>query len=74
MKTLEELDACYRAMPPVAAMGIESTGWDGQRLRLRAPLAFVQYDDGRAALGVCPICAMAMPPPRPATPPHDFVA
>ncbi|KFN45942.1 YiiD C-terminal domain-containing protein [Arenimonas metalli] len=46
MKTLEELDACYRAMPPVAAMGIESTGWDGQRLRLRAPLAANINDKG----------------------------
>lgn len=46
MKTLEELDACYRAMPPVAAMGIESAGWDGQRLRLRAPLAANINDKG----------------------------
>lgn len=46
MKTLEELDACYRAMPPVAAMGIHSAGWDGQRLRLRAPLAANINDKG----------------------------
>ena len=46
MKTLEELDACYRAMPPVAAMGIESAGWDGQRLRLHAPLAANINDKG----------------------------
>ena len=46
MKTLEELDACYRAMPPVAAMGIQSAGWDGQRLRLRAPLAANINDKG----------------------------
>ena len=29
MKTLEELDACYRAMPPVAAMGIQSAVYAG---------------------------------------------
>lgn len=46
MKTLEELDACYRAMPPVAAMGIQSAGWDGQRLRLQAPLAANINDKG----------------------------
>lgn len=46
MKTLEELDACYHAMPPVAAMGIRSAGWDGQRLRLRAPLAANINDKG----------------------------
>lgn len=46
MKTLEELDACYRAMPPVAAMGIQGAGWDGQRLRLRAPLAANINDKG----------------------------
>lgn len=46
MKTLEELDACYRAMPPVAAMGIHGAGWDGQRLRLRAPLAANINDKG----------------------------
>lgn len=46
MKTLEELDACYRAMPPVAAMGIQGAAWDGQRLRLRAPLAANINDKG----------------------------
>jgi thioesterase domain-containing protein len=46
MKTLEQLDACYLAMPPVAAMGIRSAGWDGRVLRLRAPLAANVNDKG----------------------------
>ena len=46
MNTLEALDACYRAMPPVAAMGIQSAGWDGRVLRLQAPLAANINDKG----------------------------
>lgn len=46
MKTLQELDACYQAMPPVAAMGIRSAGWDGRVLRLQAPLAANTNDKG----------------------------
>ena len=45
---LRQLDAHYQAMPPVAAMRLSITGYDGQRLRLRAPLAANVNDKGCA--------------------------
>src|SRR6476619_6172927 len=42
------LDAHYRAMPPVAAMGIGIAGYDGECLRLHAPLARHVNDKGCA--------------------------
>ncbi len=38
MNPLEKLNAHYRAMPPVAAMGIRAVEFDGDTLRLHAPL------------------------------------
>lgn len=38
MTPLEKLNAHYRAMPPVAAMGIRAVAFDGHTLRLHAPL------------------------------------
>lgn len=46
MKTLQDLNASYQAMPPVAAMAIHAVAWDGQRLRLAAPLAANVNDKG----------------------------
>ena len=45
---LRQLDAHYQAMPPVAAMRLSIAGYDGQRLRLRAPLAANVNDKGCA--------------------------
>ena len=45
---LEHLDAHYRGMPPVAAMQVSIAGYDGERLRLRAPLAHNVNDKGCA--------------------------
>lgn len=45
---LRELDAHYRAMPPVAAMQLAIAGYDGTRLRLQAPLAAHVNDKGCA--------------------------
>jgi thioesterase domain-containing protein len=45
---LRQLDAHYPAMPPVAAMRLSIAGYDGQRLRLRAPLAANVNDKGCA--------------------------
>jgi len=42
------LDAHYQAMPPVAAMGVSINGYDGESLRLRAPLALHVNDKGCA--------------------------
>ncbi|WP_295362695.1 YiiD C-terminal domain-containing protein [Arenimonas sp.] len=39
MDLLDELNAHYDAMPPVAAMQVRAVHYDGQRLRLHAPLA-----------------------------------
>lgn len=39
MSRLDELNAHYEAMPPVAAMRIRATAYDGDCLRLHAPLA-----------------------------------
>ena len=39
MSRLDELNAHYDAMPPVAAMRIRATAYDGDCLRLHAPLA-----------------------------------
>lgn len=38
MDLLDELNAHYDAMPPVAAMQVRAVHYDGQRLRLHAPL------------------------------------
>lgn len=46
--TLRHLDAHYQAMPPVAAMHLAIDGYDGRRLRLRAPLAVHVNDKGCA--------------------------
>jgi hypothetical protein len=36
---LEQLDRALAGMPPVAAMAIRVAGFEGKRLRLRAPLS-----------------------------------
>ncbi len=45
---LRALDAHYQAMPPVAALQLRIAGYDGQRLRLRAPLSAHVNDKGCA--------------------------
>jgi thioesterase domain-containing protein len=45
---LRHLDAHYQAMPPVAAMRLSIAGYDGQRLRLHAPLSVHVNDKGCA--------------------------
>jgi len=45
---LQHLDAHYQAMPPVAAMQLRIAGYDGHRLRLRAPLSLHVNDKGCA--------------------------
>jgi len=45
---LARLDAYYQAMPPVAAMHLRISHYDGQRLRLHAPLARHVNDKGCA--------------------------
>ena len=45
---LQQLDAHYQAMPPVAAMHVSISGYDGTRLRLHAPLAANVNDKGCA--------------------------
>ena len=45
---LRALDAHYQAMPPVAAMRLRIAGYDGERLRLRAPLSAHVNDKGCA--------------------------
>lgn len=45
---LAHLDAHYQDMPPVAAMHVAIVGYDGDRLRLRAPLAANVNDKGCA--------------------------
>ncbi|WP_147653547.1 YiiD C-terminal domain-containing protein [Vulcaniibacterium gelatinicum] len=45
---LRALDAHYRSMPPVAALGLSIAGYDGRHLRLRAPLAANVNDKGCA--------------------------
>ncbi|MEJ7746391.1 MAG: YiiD C-terminal domain-containing protein [Luteimonas sp.] len=45
---LMRLDACYQAMPPVAAMRMRIAAYDGARLRLHAPLACHVNDKGCA--------------------------
>jgi thioesterase domain-containing protein len=45
---LAHLDAHYRGMPPVAAMEVAIVGYDGQALRLRAPLSRNINDKGCA--------------------------
>ena len=42
------LQAHYQAMPPVAAMGVAITGYDGDALHLQAPLARHVNDKGCA--------------------------
>ena len=45
---LQHLDAHYQAMPPVAALRMSISGYDGTRLRLHAPLAANVNDKGCA--------------------------
>lgn len=45
---LQRLLAHYQAMPPVATMQLGIAGYDGQRLRLHAPLAAHVNDKGCA--------------------------
>lgn len=45
---LAELDGHYRAMPPVAALQLEPATFDGEALRLRAPLSANVNDKGCA--------------------------
>lgn len=45
---LDRLRKLLAAMPPVAALRIEIEGFDGERLRLRAPLAINLNDKGSA--------------------------
>ena len=45
---LRMLDAHYQAMPPVAALQLRIAGYDGERLRLHAPLAANVNDKGCA--------------------------
>lgn len=45
---LERLQAHFDGMPPVAAMQVGVTGWDGDCLRLSAPLATHVNDKGCA--------------------------
>lgn len=47
---LRALDAHYRSMPPVAAMGIAIGGREGDTLSLRAPLA-LNVNDKHCAFG-----------------------
>lgn len=48
MTPLDTLNSQYLAMPPVAAMGIRATAFDGDVLRLQAPLAANINDKGSA--------------------------
>jgi thioesterase domain-containing protein len=48
MNPLDQLNAHYLAMPPVAAMQLHATACDGDRLRLQAPLAANVNDKGCA--------------------------
>lgn len=45
---LVHLDAHYQGMPPVRALGLSIAGFDGERLRLTAPLAANVNDKGCA--------------------------
>lgn len=45
---LKKLDAYYQAMPPVAAMQVRIDHYDGERLRLHAPLSHHVNDKGCA--------------------------
>ncbi|QSX79074.1 YiiD C-terminal domain-containing protein [Agrilutibacter solisilvae] len=45
---LQRLDSHYQAMPPVAAMQLSITGYDGHRLQLHAPLPVHVNDKGCA--------------------------
>jgi thioesterase domain-containing protein len=48
LDSLQQLDAHYQAMPPVAAMQVAIAEHDGTRLLLRAPLAVHVNDKGCA--------------------------
>ena len=50
MQSLLELDRMFAAMPPVAAMAIRGEGFDGELLRLSAPLA-ANVNDKDCAFG-----------------------
>lgn len=50
MRALDELNAHYDAMPPVAAMQVRALAWDGERLALHAPLA-ANVNDKHCAFG-----------------------
>lgn len=48
MSALESLNAQFRQMPPVSAMALHAVAWDGDVLRLQAPLAANVNDKGSA--------------------------
>ena len=50
MSELDELNAHYDAMPPVRAMQVRAVHYDGQVLRLRAPLSH-NVNDKACAFG-----------------------
>ena len=45
---IEQLDAHYQSMPPVALMQLSIAGYDGRRLQLHAPLSVHVNDKGCA--------------------------
>lgn len=45
---LQRLERHFQSMPPVAAMDLQIEGYDGRRLRMRAPLARHVNDKGCA--------------------------
>lgn len=49
-EALQRLDHHYQSMPPVAAMQVGISGYDGRQLRLRAPLS-VHVNDKACAFG-----------------------
>ena len=50
MRDLSELDRLFAAMPPVSAMAIRAESFDGEELRLAAPLA-ANVNDKACAFG-----------------------
>ncbi len=49
---LSRIDAHFQAMPPVAALGVRVSGFNGETLRLAAPLAANVNDKGCAFAGL----------------------
>jgi thioesterase domain-containing protein len=48
MSSIDTLNAQFRQMPPVLAMALNAIAWDGDVLRLQAPLAANVNDKGSA--------------------------